>query len=98
MGWASGGELADRIWAAVEPWSHGRPKAEIDAFAALLVDAFEEMDCDVLEECDNPIGDVANRQRHERYGAPKDPEVGGEYTDRWKDQYRFDGRRWQCAS
>lgn len=55
MGWASGSELADKIWSSIKKIENEgvHIEEEIKAELALnLVNAFEEMDCDTMQECD----------------------------------------------
>ena len=54
MGWASGSELADKIWNLLENRDlieqlDDEVKAEI---ALEIMDIFEQQDCDTMDECD----------------------------------------------
>ena len=51
MGWASGSALAEDIWEAVAP--HLRSKAVRQEVARAIIDAFEYVDCDTLDECED---------------------------------------------
>ena len=94
MGWGSGGELADKIERALAPHLDKLPPDVVRKLGDDIAEAFEAMDCDTLEECAGFIGDAAHRRRHP--DAPPDPKVGDTYrtTDRWHEQYEWNGRRW----
>jgi len=96
MGWGSGAELACDVWEAVEPHLSDEAKESV---ARKIVSAFEDADCDTLEEISGMLGAVANRSTHEGYGAPKDPEDGQTYTTEHKEIYRFSEvtGRWEWA-
>lgn len=49
MGWASGSELAERVWDAVKD---RLPEEYRRAAAREIVHAFENMDCDTIREAD----------------------------------------------
>lgn len=101
MGWASGAELAARVWEAITPLVKDADPAEVRRVAADIVDAFEDADCDTLEEIDGPLGDVAHlREFALSHGAPADPREGEEIviaTGQYRERFRFDGRRWGYA-
>lgn len=97
MGWGSGSWLADQVWDAYETAAKSSPEDAERVFAELVANAFGSMDCDTLEECDNPIGDADNRFTLESTGAPVRPEVGTKFTDRYKETYVFNGKRWEYA-
>ena len=92
MGWASGGELASKIEAALGPYLHLMPPDVVAKLGDEIADAFLDMDCDVLDECDGFIGDAYNRTRHPN--APASPKVGQRYHGKWGDAV-WSGRRWE---
>jgi hypothetical protein len=49
MGWASGSELAEKVWNAVKKHI---PKEHRKEVAGRIVDAFEAEDCDTMYEAD----------------------------------------------
>lgn len=55
MGWASGSELAERVWGDVRKYI---PDTERQAVANNVIDAFEDMDCDTMEECEQLMQDA----------------------------------------
>lgn len=97
MGWASGSNLADKVWIAISPLLVNLPDYRIQEVARDIVSAFRQCDCDTMEECEGVLGDMANRMDRERYGAPVNPTEGCEYKDRWGETHRFDGKRWRCV-
>jgi hypothetical protein len=48
MGWCEGSDLADNIWDIFEDII---PQGRETFYAQILVDLFEQMDCDTMEEC-----------------------------------------------
>jgi hypothetical protein len=50
MGWSGGSELAGKIWDAVKAYLPEDKKGEI---AFTIVDAFEDEDCDTMQETDD---------------------------------------------
>lgn len=95
MGWASGSGLADDVWKAITPLLEGQAEDVIQRVAVGIVAAFENHDCDTLQECDGPIGDAANRHDFELYGAPPNPQRGDRFTLPGDGVYEFDGARWR---
>jgi len=50
MGWASGSELAEEVWLAVRDYiPEGRERALV---ARTVIDAFENCDCDTMDEAE----------------------------------------------
>lgn len=49
MGWGSGSELAEEVWSIVKPYI---PPAERRQVAKDIVSAFEDQDCDTLQEAE----------------------------------------------
>ena len=49
MGWCSGGELLNEVWSIIREHLPKEKKCEL---SLKLIDAFEDMDCDVIEETD----------------------------------------------
>lgn len=95
MGWTSGGELADKIESIMKKAMDKFTPQEIEDLGRDFAEAFMDMDCDVLDECGGFIGDAANRINSERHlGAPRHPKDGEVYTDKWKNEWTFDGKRW----
>ena len=47
MGWASGVELAENVWSAIERYLPEEAKGQV---ALELVKIFESCDCDIMEE------------------------------------------------
>ena len=56
MGWSAGRHLADRVWRAIKD---AVPESELDRVCQAIAEAFLDLDCDTLDELDNPIGDAA---------------------------------------
>lgn len=56
MGWASGSELAERVWDDVRTCI----PSEIDRRTAAkrVIEAFEDMDCDTIGECEQLVKDA----------------------------------------
>ena len=52
MGWASGSELAEDVWALMSPFI---PPSKRKQLAIELIDLFEEHDCDTMDECEDLI-------------------------------------------
>lgn len=50
MGWCSGGELADEMFGIFYPLMENLPPQAQAGFAQAVIDAFESMDCDVMQE------------------------------------------------
>lgn len=48
MGWASGSQLAGEVWDIVRPYIQTEHKRTV---AQELIKAFEDHDCDTLDEC-----------------------------------------------
>jgi len=94
MGWASGSELADRIEKALAPLLARMTAEEILSLGEQLAGAFQDMDCDTLQECEGIIGAADMRLDMHRGGAPLRPEAGARFKY-WGDWYVFDGTRWQ---
>ena len=55
MGWASGSELAEDVWDVVRPFI---PMEERKKVARSIVQAFENRDCDTLDEAETLIADA----------------------------------------
>jgi len=55
MGWASGSELADEVWAL---FREHVPEASRKNVAKQLVDLFEGHDCDTMQECERLMKDA----------------------------------------
>jgi len=55
MGWASGSELAESVWSLVRDHIPQRRRKEV---ALDLIDLFENMDCDTIEECEELCRDA----------------------------------------
>jgi hypothetical protein len=49
MGWANGSELAEGIWLEIRKYI---PKDKKQKVARKLIDMFEDMDCDTINECE----------------------------------------------
>lgn len=49
MGWASGSELAERVWDRIENKLKEEDKPQV---ALDILEEFEEEDCDTMYECD----------------------------------------------
>ncbi len=49
MGWASGSEIADRIWDTVKEHI---PESEKKSIALEIIKIFEDEDCDTIYECE----------------------------------------------
>lgn len=49
MGWASGSELAEQLWEEIRDYI---PKKDRIAAATRFIEAFEQADCDTMEECE----------------------------------------------
>lgn len=94
MGWASGGDLADDVWKAIEPLRALASPEVLEQVARDLVEAFEDQDCDTLEECQGLLGHIANRMGFEQLGAPRTPVEGDTFQD-GEDAYTFNGQRWR---
>ena len=94
MGWASGGELADKIERALGPHLDKLPADVVRKLGDDIATAFADMDCDVLDECEGFIGDAHNRSQHE--DAPKNPKKDDTYvqSDRYAEKFKWNGRRW----
>jgi hypothetical protein len=56
MGWASGSDLAESVWKAVRIFV---PVKERKTVAVSIVRAFEDHDCDTLDEAETLIADAA---------------------------------------
>ena len=96
MGWSSGSSLAEDVWSAITPILNGASHQTVDDVARKLVAAFEDRDCDTLEEVEGPIGDMSNRMNWECEGAPKNPKTGDIFTEPGPgESVRFDGKRWE---
>jgi len=48
MGWISGSKLAESIWSLVRDYIPQRKRKKV---ALDLIDLFENMDCDTIDEC-----------------------------------------------
>ena len=55
MGWGSGSELAESVWKAVRAFV---PVEERRKVAVSIVRAFEDHDCDTLDEAETLIADA----------------------------------------
>lgn len=55
MGWASGSSLAEEVWDAVRPKLRNTDRKEV---ANAIIDAFEDMDCDTMDECEQLMEDA----------------------------------------
>ena len=71
MGWSSGGDLMDSIIGALKPRVSPRKRRNI---YTLLIDAFEQHDCDVLYEC---VG--CDPEFDKAFNAVHPPEDGDDY-------------------
>jgi len=92
MGWASGSELAEEVWAIVEGYILTGHKLPV---AKQIVKAFEDHDCDTMGECEGLLGVAANHVTMERYGAPKHPTEGDTFKTEYDETFRFDGTVWE---
>lgn len=55
MGWASGSELAEIVWDATRPYIHEKDRKIV---ANAVIDAFEDKDCDTMDECEQLMKDA----------------------------------------
>lgn len=55
MGWASGSSLAEDIWDLIK--NDLKPKQR-KIIASGLIDLFEDMDCDTIDECEELCRDA----------------------------------------
>lgn len=55
MGWASGSELAETTWDLVREHIPARKRKQV---ARDFIDAFEQADCDTMDECDQLVVDA----------------------------------------
>lgn len=55
MGWASGSELAERVWGEVREFIPDDKRKNV---ANEIIDAFEDMDCDTIDECEQLVKDA----------------------------------------
>ncbi len=94
MGWSSGSDLAERIEEAISHHCPDLTAEALDALGRKLAEAFEDHDCDTLDECPGFIGTAHNRRMLESAGAPTSPSVGDVFIY-WGDIYRFTGTRWE---
>ena len=58
MGWASGSELADRLWTAIRPHISAKNRRWV---ARRFIQGFDESDCDTLCECEQLVEDAGKR-------------------------------------
>jgi hypothetical protein len=62
MGWASGSELAENVWAAVRK---DIPITRRHQVARHIIDLFEDMDCDTIDECQQLCKDAGRLYNQE---------------------------------
>lgn len=55
MGWSSGSQLAEDIWNEVSKYI---PKVKKKKVARKIVNYFESMDCDTMEDCEQLMRDA----------------------------------------
>lgn len=55
MGWGSGGEFAANIWDVVRPHIPIQKRKEV---SGKIIDLFERMDCDTLQEAEELMNDA----------------------------------------
>lgn len=55
MGWARGSILAEEVWDAVRPKLKESDRKNV---ANKIIDAFENMDCDTMDECEQLMDDA----------------------------------------
>jgi len=95
MGWASGSDLAEEIWKIV---GKHIPEKKHQKVAEKLLKAFENMDCDTMQEVSGPIGDAANRGYfHRWHNTPLRPEEGAT-CEGDGEHWVFDGSQWRMRS
>jgi hypothetical protein len=58
MGWADGSELAEDVWNLFRDFV---PTKSQERVASELIDLFENMDCDTIEECEQLCQDAKRR-------------------------------------
>jgi hypothetical protein len=55
MGWSSGAELAEEVWGIVRGYV---PKAKRKGIAIQIIDAFEDHDCDTMNDAETLWADA----------------------------------------
>ena len=55
MGWASGSSLAEEVWDVTRPYVRDQDRKNV---ANAIIDAFENMDCDTMDECEQLMDDA----------------------------------------
>lgn len=55
MGWASGSELAEEVWEAARPHISKKNRQKV---ANAIIDAFEDRDCDTMDEAEQLMIDA----------------------------------------
>jgi hypothetical protein len=91
MGWASGADLAEEVWKAVE--GHIPPE-KVREVAEKIAAVFRKRDCDTLQEIEGPIGWADQHESFVRwFKAPKNPKAGHEIRADGE-LYRWNGARW----
>lgn len=59
MGWASGSELAEGLWAKVKPYIKEEDYRHV---AGAIIDAVESEDCDTVYECEELVRDAGREE------------------------------------
>ena len=62
MGWASGSEIADKVWKLVSKFV---PEKKKKGVARKLVSIFEEADCDTMYECEQLMCDAQIKDKED---------------------------------
>lgn len=65
MGWAGGSELAERLWLLVR--EHIESDDDRRKIALEFIDAFEDEDCDTIDEAENLCADAGKVADDEDY-------------------------------
>lgn len=61
MGWASGSELAEKLWEGVREFV---PEEDRGVVAKFFIDAFEDQDCDTIYECEQLVKDAGLEEKY----------------------------------
>lgn len=62
MGWASGASMAERLWDELKPYLK---KKDIQKVAKMIIEVFEDQDCDTMEEAHELWEDAGYCSCHE---------------------------------
>ena len=60
MGWASGSELAEKVWGLFRPFIQEKDRKKV---AKRLIVLFENEDCDTLDECEQLMFDARGEEK-----------------------------------